>query len=83
MVLAQFFLYFYTLTKSMHYRYLLVSILFSFIGFISVAQTDRPPTPGRGPTPPGLPIDNGIIVLFLLALVYGIYKMYKLSKQTD
>lgn len=63
---------------------MLASILFSFLGFISVAQTGKPPAPDRmPPPPPGLPIDNGIIVLFLLALVYGIYKMYNLSKQAD
>ena len=41
-----------------------------------------PPNPGRPPVPPGLPIDSGIIALFVVALIFGIYKAHKLSKET-
>ena len=48
-----------------------------------MAQTDTPtPPPPMPPPPPGLPIDNGIIILFVLALVYGIFKALSFSKQT-
>ncbi len=49
---------------------------------MSAAQTGTPPPP-MPPPPPGLPIDSGIIVLFILALAYGIYKARNLSKQPD
>lgn len=49
---------------------------------MSAAQTGTPPPP-MPPPPPGLPIDSSIIVLFILALVYGIYKVQNLSKQAD
>jgi hypothetical protein len=61
---------------------MLALIFFSFIGFMSAAQTGTPPPP-MPPPPPGLPIDSSIIVLFILALVYGIYKVQNLSKQAD
>lgn len=39
----------------------------------------HPPSPGykeadiAPPLPPGTPIDNGIILLFILALIYGLF----------
>jgi hypothetical protein len=38
-----------------------------------------PPTP---PPPPGFPIDGGLILLFLIALIYGLYKMKKVVVET-
>jgi hypothetical protein len=42
-----------------------------------------PPPPGS-PPPPGVPIDSNIVILFIVALVYGVYKIYdlKLNKKT-
>ena len=57
----------------MQNKYILASILVFLVGFVSMAQNGTPPPP-LPPPPPGLPIDGGIIALF-----YGIYKMYKLS----
>lgn len=39
-----------------------------------------PPPPGP-PPPPGLPIDDGIIPLFVIALIYGVYKLNKIRKE--
>ncbi|MBC3845805.1 hypothetical protein H8K90_05410 [Winogradskyella echinorum] len=58
---------------------MLASISLSFVGLASMAQGATPPPPGP-PPPPGLPIDSGIIVLFVIAFVYGIYKTNKISK---
>ena len=51
------------------------SILFVLIGFVCMAQGigDNPPPP-RPPPPPGLTLDGGIVVLFFIAVFYGIKK---------
>jgi hypothetical protein len=63
----------------MQNKNIFASILFLFLGFVSMAQGATPPPP-MPPPPPGLPIDDGIISIFILALVFGIYKTYKRSK---
>jgi hypothetical protein len=65
----------------MQNKNLLASILFFFVGFMSMAQGGTPPPP-MPPPPPGLPVDKGVIYLFVAALTYGAYKAFKLSKQT-
>lgn len=57
------------------------SILTIFTCLVSVAQGATPPPPAA-PEPPGLPIDEGIVILFVLALSYGVYKALKFSKKT-
>jgi hypothetical protein len=66
----------------MQSKNMLASILFFFVGLISMAQGGTPPPP-MPPPPPGLPIDNGIILLFAAALTYGAYKAFKISKPTN
>ncbi|WP_111683376.1 PID-CTERM protein-sorting domain-containing protein [Winogradskyella tangerina] len=61
---------------------MLASILFFFMSFASMAQGATPPPP-MPPPPPGLPIDGGILMLFILALSLGIYKAYKMSNKAD
>ena len=58
---------------------MLASILLFFTGFASMAQGATPPPP-MPPPPPGLPIDGGIIALFVVALIYGVYKINKKIK---
>ena len=61
------------------------SILFISVSLIAMPQSRELPPPGPSmtpPPPPGFPIDSGIFVLFLLALVYGIYKTYLYTKKT-
>lgn len=79
-LLAQFFLYIYTFNYRMQRKNMLASILFFFMGFVSMAQGATPPPPSA-PDPPGAPIDSNIAILFCIALTFGIYKMYKLSKK--
>ena len=57
------------------------SILFVLISFVCNAQVDGTPPPPAPPPPPGLPIDDYLPFLLVIALVYGIYKRLKLSKQ--
>jgi len=53
------------------------------VGHISLAQGANPPPPPAPPPPPGLSVDGGLIALFLLALVFGIYRSLKLSKKIN
>lgn len=64
---------------------ILASILLMIISFVcTAAQEQAPPQPQMGTqsTPPGLPIDNGMIILFVAAVIFGIYKSYKFSKKS-
>ncbi len=36
---------------------------------------------GTPPPPDGLPIDNGLIILFAIAIIYGIYKVLQHTKK--
>ena len=53
---------------------MLASILFSLTGFMSIAQAGPPP-------PPGLPIDGGVEVLFLVAIIFGALKIIRINKK--
>ena len=65
---------------------ILASILFILISFVCMAtqvvESAGPPEPQAmgGPIPPGFPIDNGLIILFVAAIIYGIYRILKFSK---
>ncbi len=50
------------------------------IGLAGFAQNE-PPVPQAKTPPPGLTIDNGVIFLFAIALIYGIYKILEFSKK--
>jgi hypothetical protein len=57
----------------MEIKNMLASILFSLIGFMSTAQ---------GPPPPvGVPIDGGVEVLFLVAIIFGVLKIKQINKK--
>lgn len=48
-----------------------------------VADTpELPPPHAKAPPNPGLPIDNDIIILFTIAMAYGIYKLVQRSKKS-
>ena len=54
---------------------LLLLFFLSMVTTVSAAPGDPPPpTP---PPPPGLPIDNGLIFLIVIGLLYGLYKVRK------
>ena len=51
----------------------LAQILFVFTNVVYAFQGPIPPPPS-GPPPPGLPIDGAVIIVFILALLYGTIK---------
>jgi len=63
------------------YKKTLASILFILISFVCSAQ-NFPPPPQPPPGPVGLPIDSGLILLFVAGILFGIYKMYCFKRKT-
>ncbi len=55
---------------------ILMAILVSFVD--ANAAPNGPPPPSPDP-PPGAPIDSGLIVLLIVALIYGIFKVYEFN----
>jgi ABC-type antimicrobial peptide transport system permease subunit len=66
---------------------ILALILFVFVSITCNAQDfggggGMPqPLPAGAPPPPGMPIDEGLIVLFIIAVIYGIYISFKILKK--
>lgn len=60
----------------MRIKLIIVVFFASCLGVI--AQTPPPPTT---PPPPGLPLDDGIVLLLVLALVLGVFKIYQYRKR--
>lgn len=52
-------------------------ILF-LLGIMQVMAVPKPPSPtGKiPPPPPGLPIDDGLLLVIFIALTYGVYIIY-------
>ncbi|MGC4040741.1 MAG: hypothetical protein QM710_08165 [Flavobacterium sp.] len=42
-----------------------------------------PPPPSTPPPPPGLPLDGGVVLLLVLSITYGIYKLNKIKKASN
>jgi len=62
-------------------RKYIASILFVLISFVCNAQADGVPPPPVPPPPPGLPIDDYLPFLLMIALVYGVVKRFKFSRR--
>ena len=65
------------------YKFLLVYACIAFFDSTKcVAQQGPPPPPPDVFPPPGdVPIDNGLLVLAIMALFYGCYIIYKNKKR--
>lgn len=58
---------------------LVLSLLISIVG---VAQIVTPPPPQQ-PPPVGLPIDNCVVLLVVLGVIYGAYKIISSRKTSN
>lgn len=60
---------------------ILTVVLFIFNSTIMLAQSkggdSGPPAPTNNRRPPGLPIDDNILILICIGLLYGAYIAYK------
>ncbi|QCE41246.1 PID-CTERM protein-sorting domain-containing protein [Psychroserpens sp. NJDZ02] len=66
-----------------------VLVLFLLISTVCVSQVSTtPPMPAapggpRSIPPPGLPIDSGLIVLVIIGIIYGVYKLLSSRKASN
>jgi hypothetical protein len=64
--------------KTFRNRFLLtLAFALSCIGVFAQGPPEPPPEPTSVPPPVGLPIDSNIIFLLIIALLFGIYVIYK------
>ena len=57
-------------------------ILVVFLSSIATyAAPVDPPPPSTPPPPPGLPLDGGILILALISLTYGLFKIVQLNRK--
>jgi hypothetical protein len=60
---------------------LIANVLFLLISVVGMADSGPPPPLENGAPPaPGLPIDGGLIILVVLGLIYGVYKVVSSRK---
>ncbi|PWA04572.1 hypothetical protein DB895_10690 [Flavobacterium psychrotolerans] len=52
-----------------------------FISASAYAAPKEPPPPGT-PPPPGLPIDGDWLGLLIMAMLFGLYKIYEFKLKT-
>jgi hypothetical protein len=64
--------------NSVPMRILLVAAVFFLSNFSFAAPEPPPPTT---PPPPGLPIDGGLVIMVVLGLLFGAYKIYQHKKR--
>jgi hypothetical protein len=56
---------------------MLLILMFSTVQCFAAPTDPPPPTP---PPPPGVPIDSGVILLIVFAIVLAFYKIQKIKK---
>ena len=59
---------------------ILISSIFMLFSIVSYAQDNIDPPPPSGPSPPGLPIDQNILWLLIVGLIFGAYSICFSSK---
>ena len=49
-----------------------------FLQQTTVFADAGPPPPSTPPPPPGLPLDSGLVILVVISILFGIYKLNKI-----
>jgi hypothetical protein len=65
-------------------RTLLLIYCLIFTALFSLADPPGPPPPGNNPpggTPVGAPINDGLLILLMLGIGYGLYKLYEMHQE--
>lgn len=59
-------------------------VIISMLSVLNLYSAPNPPMPGgrKPPPPPGLPIDDGLYIVFIIALLYGSYIIYNYQFKT-
>ncbi len=59
-------------------------IIICLFGVLDVFSAPSPPMPTgkKPPPPPGLPIDENLYLVLIIALLYGVYIIYKYQLKT-
>ena len=57
--------------------------MITFIQTIILSKIPPVPNGPGGPLPPGVPIDDGIIFLFVAAIIFGTYIHYRRNKEKE
>ena len=63
-------------------KIILTVLMFLYGELDMFCKTDDPPPPPAPPPPPGLPIDENIYMLLIVALFLGIYIIYNNKLKT-
>lgn len=68
--------------KTIVYRFFVLII--ALFGVMEAFAAPSPPAPGakKPPPPPGLPIDDNIVFLLIMAILFGIYIIRKYQLKT-
>lgn len=69
--------------KTIIYRFFVLIVI--LLGVMGVFAAPHPPSPGAKtnvPPPPGVPIDDNICGLVMIALLFGMYVVFKYPLKT-
>lgn len=58
--------------KIPYYKFLTAILLLFYFAQTNAMPSPPIPTEKRAPPPPGLPIDQGVVILAIMALFYGV-----------
>ena len=57
---------------------ILIVLALSFLSLASFAAPGNPPPP-TPPPPPGLSLDGGLLLFYVLTIIFGLYKIHQFN----
>jgi hypothetical protein len=58
-----------------------ISLVMFLVSLAANAAASNPPPPSSPPPPPGSPLDGGILILLVISITYGLYKIASLNRK--